>query len=104
VVLSAAVGRWLRNQPSDWHQPLTLAEVDAHWVAMQREWTQRLSAVQIVADRSGHLVHYEQPELAVAVVREVVNAARVGRPAQFDATKLAAVGGKTAAPSGRGVG
>jgi pimeloyl-ACP methyl ester carboxylesterase len=54
VVLSAAVGRWLRNTPMDWHQPLTLAEVDAHWVVMQREWVRRLEATPIVADRAGH--------------------------------------------------
>lgn len=100
VVLSAAVGRWLRTEPRDWHQPLTLAEVDFHWVKMQREWAKRLDAVQIVADRSGHLVHFEQPELAAAVVREVVDATRAGRPVAFNAAELAAVGAKFAGPAG----
>jgi pimeloyl-ACP methyl ester carboxylesterase len=93
VVLSAAVGRWLRNEPREWHQPLTLAEVDEHWVAMQREWAQRLRAVHLGSDHAGHFVHYEHPELAALVVREVVDAAREGRPVRLDADRLAEVGG-----------
>jgi pimeloyl-ACP methyl ester carboxylesterase len=95
VVLSAAVGRWLRNEPHEWHQPLTLAEVDEHWVAMQREWAQRLGALHLGSDHSGHFVHYEHPELAALVVREVVEAARAGQPVEFDDAALAAVGGRT---------
>jgi pimeloyl-ACP methyl ester carboxylesterase len=93
VVLSAAVGRWLRNEARAWHQPLTLAEVDERWVVMQREWAQRLRAVHVGSDHAGHFVQFEHPELVALVVREVVNAARIGRPAEFDAEALAAVMG-----------
>jgi pimeloyl-ACP methyl ester carboxylesterase len=84
VVLSAALGTWQRIEPRDWHRPLTVAEVAAEWVEMQREWTQRLDAVQIVAAHAGHHVQLDQPELGAAVVREVVDAARDGRPVEFD--------------------
>ncbi len=100
VVLSGAVGRWLRSPVRDWHQPLTLAEVDAHWVVMQRDWAARLRAVHLVADEAGHFVQHEAPELAAAVVREIVTAAREDRSLRFDPAALAAVGGQlVGAPS-----
>lgn len=94
VVLSGAVGRWLRNEPRPWHEPLTLQEVDDHWVVMQAEWAARLQAAHLIADDAGHFVQYEAPELAAFVVREVVAAARDGRPVQFDRKALAQVGGQ----------
>src|SRR5215217_4791602 len=62
VVLSAAIGRWLRNDPQPWHHPLSLAEVDEIWQGKQQEWVERLSAVHVVADAAGHLVHMEEPK------------------------------------------
>lgn len=96
VVVSGAPGYWLRGSPVAWHQPLTRAEVDAQWVVMQREWAQRLAAPQVVAAHAGHHVYREQPELVAAVVQEIVDAARAGRPVAFTATRLGAVGGRLA--------
>ncbi len=96
VVLSAAVGRWLRNDPAPWHHPLSLAEVDQLWQDKQRQWAERLSAVQVIADTAGHLVHREQPELAAHVVLAVVAAVREGRDVRLDARSVAAVGGRIA--------
>lgn len=93
VVLSSAVGRWLRNDPAPW-QPLSLAEVDQIWQTKQQEWAERLSAVQVVADTGGHLVHLEQPELAAHVVRAVVEAARENREVHLDPASVAEAGGK----------
>ncbi len=93
VVLSAAIGRWLRNEPAPWHEPLTLTEVDQIWQEKQREWVERLGAVHVIADTAGHLVHREQPELAAHVMRAVVAAVREERDVQFDPTAVAAAGG-----------
>ena len=94
VVLSAAVGRWLRNVPRPWHRPLTLAELDEQWNVVQGEWAARLQALHLQAADAGHHVHLDAPELVAFVVREVVAAARAGRPVAFDADALAAVGGQ----------
>ncbi|ANY05370.1 alpha/beta fold hydrolase [Pseudonocardia sp. HH130630-07] len=98
VVLSSAVGRWLRSEPADWHRPLTLAEVDAQWVEMQVEWTRRLSALHVVADTAGHHIYRDAPALTAFVVREVVDAARRRRPVRIDRDALAAVAGHLAGP------
>jgi pimeloyl-ACP methyl ester carboxylesterase len=94
VVLSSAVGRWLRNDPAPWHHPLSLAELDQAWQEKQRQWVERLSAVQVIADTAGHLVHQEQPELAADVVRAVVAAAREGRDVHLDPLSVTASGGQ----------
>jgi pimeloyl-ACP methyl ester carboxylesterase len=93
-VLSSAVGRWLRNDPAPWHHPLPLAELDQAWQEKQRQWVERLSAVQVIADTAGHLVHQEQPELAADVVRAVVAAAREGRDVHLDLLSVTASGGR----------
>jgi pimeloyl-ACP methyl ester carboxylesterase len=93
VVLSAAVGRWLRNTPAAWHEPLTLTEVDQIWQEKQLQWVERLAAVRVIADTAGHHVHLEQPELAAHVVRAVVAAAREDRAVQLDPAAVAAAGG-----------
>jgi pimeloyl-ACP methyl ester carboxylesterase len=94
VVLSSAIGRWLRNEPTDWHQPLTLAEVDHLWQGMQREWVERLAADHVVADTAGHFVHKDEPTLTALVIEAVITAARGGDPVHLDRAAVAAAGGQ----------
>lgn len=92
VVVSSAVGRWLRGRADEW-APMTLEEVDQRWQAHQREWVQRWSAQQVVADTAGHHVCREEPRLVATVVSAMVAAAREARDVHLDPGLLATVGG-----------
>jgi pimeloyl-ACP methyl ester carboxylesterase len=94
VLLSASTTTWQRLGPRPWEGSISPDVIDAAWVGMQHWWATRLDAVQVVADAAGHHVALDAPELAALVVREVVAAARAGRPVQFDDAALAAVGGR----------
>jgi pimeloyl-ACP methyl ester carboxylesterase len=94
VVLSSAVGRWLRNEPMEWHQPLTLAEVDHLWQGMQREWVERLAADHVIADTAGHFVHKDASKLTALVIEAVVTAARSGDLVHLGKAGVAAAGGR----------
>ena len=96
VVLSSAVGRWLRSTPGEWHRPLSLADIDMQWREMQSEWAARLHAVHLIAATAGHHIYREEPQLTAAVVRAVVDGARAGQPVAIDQTRIAAVGAKLA--------
>lgn len=102
VVLSGSVGYWERLGPRPWQAPLTPAEIDAAWVEMQAEWTARLDAAQVIADDAGHHVQIDSPDLAAAVVLEVVTAAREDRPVAFDPAALATVRGRCSRPASSG--
>lgn len=93
VVLSSAVGRWLRGESKEW-SPLTLAEVDAQWQGHQREWVRRWSARQVVADTAGHHVYREEPRLVASVVEAMIVAARVGGSVCLDPATIAQAGGQ----------
>lgn len=55
---------------------LTLAQ-EERWPAWQKELAMRTSqGKQIVADRSGHNIQFDQPELVIAAIREVVGQTR----------------------------
>jgi pimeloyl-ACP methyl ester carboxylesterase len=56
------------------------------WLDMQNELA-RLStnAVHVVAEKSGHFIQWEAPQLVVALVRQVVDASRTARPLDVDA-------------------
>lgn len=96
VVISAAVGSWLNDEPQDWHVPLTVAELDTEWQTMQGEWADRLQAPRVVAHTAEHHVYRDEPQLTATVVRAVVEAARAGRRVILDEDQLAAVGGRSA--------
>ena len=94
VVLSSALGRWLRSTPHEWHRPLTLADIDVQWREMQVEWVERLHAVHLIAHTAGHHIYEEEPELTATVVRAVVEAVRQGCPVALDADGIGAVGAR----------
>ena len=95
VVVSSSDGRWERSaSPYQWHDPLTLAEVDQLWQAAQHEWVARLSALHVVADTAGHFVHRDQPDLVAHVVRAVLAAARNGAIVELPAADVADAGGR----------
>lgn len=55
----------------------TVEEMEAQWQRQQRLLVRLVpGARQIVAQRSGHLIHKDQPELVVNAIRQVVEAAR----------------------------
>jgi pimeloyl-ACP methyl ester carboxylesterase len=94
VVLSSAHDSGLRNEPQDWHQPLTLADVERHWRAMQDEWVDRLGAHHLISHTAGHLVHSEEPGLAAHVITATIDAARRGDDVEFDRDALDRAGAR----------
>lgn len=53
------------------------ARIEELWLALQRDLAGRSSEGRlIVAEKSGHYVHYEEPGLVVQAIRDVVTAAR----------------------------
>ena len=53
------------------------AGIEAAWLDMQRELAGRSPQGRlVVAERSGHYVHVEEPERVIQAIREVVTAAR----------------------------
>jgi pimeloyl-ACP methyl ester carboxylesterase len=60
-----------------------MTRVEAAWLELQRELASRSSRGRLViAERSGHNVQNDQPELVIEAIREVVVAARVTAPAR----------------------
>lgn len=56
-------------------------EYEAVWQAMQVELASLSSrGRRVVAEKSGHMIHHEQPELVVQVIRQVVEEVRAGAP------------------------
>ena len=57
--------------------PEQATSIEAAWLDMQRELAVRSPQGRlVVAEKSGHYVHYEEPELVIQAIREVVAAAR----------------------------
>jgi pimeloyl-ACP methyl ester carboxylesterase len=53
------------------------ARVEASWLELQRDLAGRSSHGRLlIAERSGHYLHVEEPELVIRAIREVVAAAR----------------------------
>lgn len=97
VVVSRAVGRWLRLHPSekaDDYLPFTLDQIDAMWQGWQRDWAARTGAVHVLAHSAGHCVHEDAPALAALAVDAVVRAAQASTRVEFDAAELDAAGGQ----------
>jgi pimeloyl-ACP methyl ester carboxylesterase len=96
VVVSSAVGRWLRVDDPSIFAPLTHAEIDERWQEFQRDWATRTGAVQLIAHSAGHLVHEEAPQLIARAVEAVVAAAQDGGPVRVDPAVVEEAGGRLA--------
>jgi pimeloyl-ACP methyl ester carboxylesterase len=60
-----------------------VARIEAVWLELQRELVSRSSQGRlVVAEKSGHYIHVEQPELVIQAIREVVDATRRLPPAR----------------------
>ena len=58
-----------------------IPRIEAAWLEMQRELASRSSRGRlVVAQKSGHYVQTEEPELVISAIREVVEAARRRAP------------------------
>jgi pimeloyl-ACP methyl ester carboxylesterase len=58
--------------------PAEVAQVEQRWQKMQAELAQLSpSGTFMVAEKSGHKIHIDQPELVVEIIRQVVEAARM---------------------------
>jgi pimeloyl-ACP methyl ester carboxylesterase len=68
IVLALVLGEWVSAQDS---------LVETAWLDMQRELASRSSQGRlVVAQKSGHYVQAEEPELVISAIREVVAAVR----------------------------
>jgi pimeloyl-ACP methyl ester carboxylesterase len=76
LVLTSAVGTFLRVSPEAFSVPL--AEVDVLWQRWQAEAAERLAAPQVVAHTSPHLMQRHAPALVARAVDAVVQAVRAG--------------------------
>jgi hypothetical protein len=57
--------------------PEQAVRIESLWLELQRELAGRSSQGRLViAEKSGHYVHYEQPGLVIQAIRDVVTAAR----------------------------
>ena len=75
VVLSH--GRPIAAQAFPGVTPEQATRIEAVWLELQRELASQSSEGRIViAQKSGHYVHYEEPELVIQAIRDVVTAAR----------------------------
>lgn len=91
VVITRTPGRPWPGAPSP-------EAIDERWTRHQQSMADRLNAVLLVANNSGHYVHVEAPNLvalAVDAVVEAVRAAHRGLRA-LDASQVAAAGGTLA--------
>ncbi len=100
TVLASAPGRWTRLPPTAAAEfaPLSLADVDSEWQAGQRQLTERLNALLVVADWAGHHVAADQPELVAACVSAVQRAARSNEAVTIPEAQLRYAGGSTDQP------
>lgn len=73
--------------------PLTAEEVDAAWLERQREWADRLGAVHVLAEDSGHHINRDRPALVALAIHAVVHAAARSRRVEFDPQALQAAHG-----------
>lgn len=79
VVVSSAVGRWLRlTDSADEFLPHTLADMDRFWQGWQQDHVEHLGAVHVRSKAAGHVVHCEHPELVALAVRSVLSAVTAG--------------------------
>jgi len=61
--------------------PEQVARIEAVWLELQRELAGRSSQGRVViAQKSGHYVHVEEPAVVIQAIREVVQAARSRKP------------------------
>ncbi len=74
VVVAHGIAEMFEGQMS----PREAAQAEQRWQKMQAELAQLSpSGKYIVAEKSGHKIHIDQPELVVEVIRQVVEAARM---------------------------
>jgi pimeloyl-ACP methyl ester carboxylesterase len=78
--------RGTKDKPPPGSSPEQEALLARGWWEMQVELA-RLSthAVHVVAEKSGHFIQWDAPQLVIASVRQVVDAARTQRPLDADA-------------------
>ncbi|WP_436520411.1 alpha/beta fold hydrolase [Actinoplanes sp. HUAS TT8] len=85
LILVRSPGRWAGGPPPP--------GADALWLAAQRALARETGAPLIVAERSGHPIPLDQPDLVAHAVLLVHGAVVAGQPVRVDAEVLAAVGG-----------
>jgi pimeloyl-ACP methyl ester carboxylesterase len=59
-------------------RPAESPEFQQAWMQMQTDLATRLAAEQVVAERSGHFVQYDQPELVIEGIVRILTLVRNG--------------------------
>ena len=100
IVLSRAVGDWERQvHLADTYAPRTLKEMDDEFQQHQALLAERISAPRVIAAFSGHHVHLDQTDLAVACIAAVAYSARTGQAPTIPPARLQFAGGHLAEAS-----
>lgn len=91
IVLTAAVGRWLRYTDIEQYQPFTdnMAELDRRWQQGQADLNVRVHGMQVIAGKADHHLNLEAPKLVAATIEAVVRATRERGMPHLDAGALA---------------
>jgi pimeloyl-ACP methyl ester carboxylesterase len=93
IVVTAAVGRWLRVDEPEQFRPFSLAELDDRWQECQRALARRAGARQILARTAGHRLEVEAPRLVALAIEAIVAAVQDGKPPFLDPARIASLGG-----------
>jgi pimeloyl-ACP methyl ester carboxylesterase len=65
------------GRPFDWPPDAPAAEIEALWLPLQEDLAALVPGGRlVVAEESGHFIPGDQPELVIAAIRQVVDAAR----------------------------
>jgi pimeloyl-ACP methyl ester carboxylesterase len=71
VILLVAVQSPLKSDP----------KVTEKWIEEQREWVKKVPGAKLVrAEKSGHFIQGQQPELVIAAIKELVDKAKSKKP------------------------
>ena len=90
---SSAIWRWFQAKQPELYRPLSLVEVDQRWQLAQLAYALRWKGDLVVAHEAGHRLHQEAPDLLVAAINAVVEAARSGTALQLDRERVRQAGG-----------
>ncbi|MGH3367812.1 MAG: alpha/beta fold hydrolase [Nocardioidaceae bacterium] len=88
IVVTAAVGRWLRVDEPAQFRPFSLADLDDRWQDRQRTLARRCGGQQILARTAGHRLEMEAPQLVAAAIEAVVAAVRSGQLPFLDPAQI----------------
>jgi pimeloyl-ACP methyl ester carboxylesterase len=93
IVLTAAVGRWLKVDEPAQFRPFSLAELDDRWQECQRALARRTGGRQILARTAGHRLEVEAPGLVAFAIEAVVAAIRDNKTLSLDPLRIASLDG-----------